>query len=425
MMAASAMAARVAASPVGHGLVLVVAGLVLLLVLAMPKRDRVNGCIDRVELGLGLTYAHNCDSRHITRDARNLGRYLAEASPSRTRPVHVLAVAAVTHVLSPVLVPLAATLGPLKPLAGELLPFYLGAIVVNAGVVALSWMVLVRLVGAGSDALTRAALMGLVVSYDVTVAWFWVPHQILMNLLAPLGGVLAFVTGMRAAHLSVSARAWLGLATAAACLTYGYCLIWPIAFALGIGYAAWTEDRLDPRRMAVVLLPYGAAVVVPLLLWLGAFALAGREVAYEAQSYGQFTWLGTAWKQGTVVRDASARVAELGAFLGGSLGAWGWLSIAAAVGLVGVVSRLLPARRVLTDPVVLGGLVTLGLMLVFNYLQGYHQARLLMFPLLLAQVVILRLLAIASVPRGVAIAATLITLVQVAGGFLGPPTSMD
>ena len=408
-----------------RGLTTWVAALILALALAMPKRDGVNHCIYRVQLGFGLTYAHNCDSSHIARDARNLERYLAEPSPSRSRPVYIVAVAAIAHVLAPVLVPLAAVLKPLQARAGDLLPFYLAGVVFNVAVVALSFQALVRLVGAGGDVLTRAALMGLIASYDLTLAWFWIPHQIPMNILAPLGGALAFVTGMRALHLSPGALVLLGLATSAACLTYGYCLVWPVAFVLGAGFGAVQSGRGNPAQLAVRIWPYAAAVCVPLLLWLGGFAIAGREVAYEAQSVGQFTWPGEAIRSGTLIGEALWRLWRLAGTVTVFLGPWGWLMLAAAVGSGAALRRYRPEVRVVSDPVLAGCLVTAVLMLGFNYLQGYHQARLLLFPLLLAQVAILRLLVRAGVPQAVPVVAAAVTVLQVLGGFLAPPTSME
>lgn len=408
-----------------RGLTLWVAAIIFALALAMPKRDAVNSCIYRVELGLGLTYAHNCDSSHITRDARNLERYLAEPSPSRSRPVYIVSVAAIAHVLAPVLLPLAAVLRPLHARAGDLLPFYLAGVVFNVAVVALSFQALVRLVGAGGDVLTRAALMGLIASYDLALAWFWIPHQIPMNILAPLGGALAFVTGMRALHLSPGALGVLGLATSAACLTYGYCLVWPVAFVLGAAFGQVQADRLDAVRLGLRLWPYATSVCVPLLLWLGGFAVAGREVAYEAQSVGQFAWPGEAFRSGTLIGEALWRLWRLAGIVAGFLGLWGWSMLAAALALGVVLRRFRPEARVVSDPVLVGCLVTAVLMLGFNYLQGYHQARLLLFPLLLAQVTILRLLVLAGVPHAVPAVVAAITVLQVLGGFLAPPTSME
>jgi hypothetical protein len=98
------------------------------------------------------------------------------------------------------------------------------------------------------------------------------------------------------------------------------------------------------------------------------------------------------------------------------------IALAVAAGVT--VRRLRPQLRVATDPVVLGALVTVALMLAFNFSQGYHQARLLMFPVLLAQVVLLRLLAVSGI-GGVGLAAALIALVQLAGNLIGPPASLQ
>jgi hypothetical protein len=407
------------------GPVVLVAAAILLLVLWMPKRDNVNGCIYRVPLGLGASYAFNCDSIHITRDARSISRYLEVASPSRSRPVHILSLAATAHVLAPVLQPLAGLVRPLKARAGELLVLFLAGVVLNVGVLALAHMAIVRLVGAGSEVAARAALMGLVASFDVTLAWFWIPHQVLMNVLVPLGGALAFAAGMRAPLLARGSVVLLGLATAAACLTYGYCLIWPVAFVLGRAWGAVVDRRWEPLAEARVLLPYAAAACLPIVVWLGFFAAAGREVAYEAQSFGQFAWMGEALRTGQLWSTALARGAELAVVMARYQGVGGWMIIVAAIGAAAHAARARPEARVATDPVVLGCLAAGALMLGFNYLQGYHQARQLLFPILVAQVVLLRSLVLAGKASLVAPVAAVVTVLQVAGGFMGPPTSME
>jgi hypothetical protein len=404
--------------------IVAIAAVMLALVFAMPKPAHVSNCIDRIALGLGLTYARNCDSNHITRDARNLVRYLDEVSPSRSRPVHIVAVAALAHVLYPLLVPLAALIKPLGVGAGELLPFYLAAIIFNAGVLAISFWIIQRLIGDVEDAIFPAALMGVLATYDVTLAWFWIPHQILMNVLAPLGAVFTFVTGMRARQLSPYALAILGLVAAAGALTYGYCLVWPLAFGIG---AVWGY-LLSPRRgifeLAAALLPFGLAYLAPFAVWFGPFALLGRDVAYEAQKVGQFGWLREAAASSDVVPALLLRLRVFAVAVLGYVGLWGTIMIALAVAAGVTVRRLRPQLRVATDPVVLGALVTVALMLVFNFSQGYHQARLLMFPVLLAQIVLLRLLAVSGI-GGVGLAAALIALVQLAGNLIGPPASLQ
>lgn len=423
-MGVALQAERRAASSLSWLAIAGIAAAILVLALAMPKRENVSDCIVRIPLGFGLTYANNCDSVHITRDARNLARFVTSPSPSRSRPAHILAVSAVAHVLAPVLVPAAATLAPLKERAGELLPFYLAAIIVNAGVLALAFGAFCRLVGGPWRTLDSVALMALLASYDVTIAWFWIPHQIFMNVLVPLGGTLAFVTGLRAAHLSTRAVALMGLATAAGALAYGYCLVWPVAFGLGVLFAHARDGWSGFSRAVITLLPFGVAFVVPLGLWFGSFWLAGREIAYEAQSAGQFAWVNEALAQRNLIAEIGWRLGRQARALAEFLGLWGGAVIAAAGVAAGFAIRTAPAGHRRIDPVFVGALVTAVLMLTFNFLQGYHQGRLLMFPLLLGQLVLLRTLVLAGRSRFVAPVAAAMALVQVVGGCLGPPSSM-
>ena len=81
--------------------------------------------------------------------------------------------------------------------------------------------------------------------------------------------------------------------------------------------------------------------------------------------------------------------------------------------------------RVLHDRVLQGAALTVALMLVFNYLQGYHQGRQLVFPLLLMVLAILRLLHLTGWTRAQAPLVWGLMALQLALLFHAPPISME
>lgn len=401
-----------------------VMALIALAALWTPKRD-ISDCVRTLHPGLGIRLSHNCDSRHITRDARDLGRFLATSTPSRSRPVHIVALGAATIVLSPALVPASALLARRLPEIGAAaLPSYLAGVVLNGLVLALAAFWMVRLVEA-REPLLAAGVAGLAASYDVTIAWLWVPHQIMLNVLVPVGGVVAWLGGRQAGRASPAAVARLGLATAAACLAYGYCLVWPLAFALGVAATSLERGAWPEPGEIVRALVYGASAAGPLILYFGAYWLAGRDVAYEAQSVGQFQWVAEAWRQGRLPGEAVARLGNLALITGRYLGLHGLALAIAAGGLAALAIRAGRGREVRRDPVLQGATVTLLLMLAFNYLQGYHQARLLLFPLLLLGLAVLRLLPQADATAWRAPVVWGLVALQLALAAARPPISME
>jgi len=377
-----------------------------------PKHDVL--CVSVVKLGKWTSLANNCDSRNIAREADMLDQFLTENTASRTRPVYVFSVAATAHVLAPVLVPAAMLLQGTLAMAKPRVTIFIAAVALNFLLLLQAHAWLVRLIG-HDDFATRLALMGTLATSDIAVAWFWVPHQIFMNLLVPIGGVYLFCQGARSELLPARRLFAGGLFTAAGCLWYGYCLIWPVAFGLGALWGLHDYNRAALIEQARRLLIYGSGVVAPLAVWFGGYWFSGLEVAYEAQSVGQFQWLSEALRAhrlGAALLEhgiAMARVA------GGYLGLHGLLAGIAMLVCLALAGRAGGWRRSLGDAVPVGAVATLLLMLAFNYLQGYHQARLLLFPIALATLVGFRLLQLAGrggliAPAGFALAAVQLTL---------------
>lgn len=366
----------------------VVAASILLAAFFTPKRP-VGDCVSVAHLGAGATLSINCDSRYIARDAKDLDRYLTAESAFRSRPVHIVGLGLIAHVLSPVLVPAAAVASRVVPqIQPELMVYYLAGIVFNAAILALATAGLLWLLDA-KEPMFAMALAGLVASLDVTVAWFWVPHQILMNVLAPVGGVAAYILGRQCNGFSVRGVGGVALAAAAACLAYGYCLVWPPAFEIGlaVSFLRTGEFRSHAARAIVFALLF----CLPLVVWFGAFALQGSQVSYEAQGVGQFQWIGRSLAAGTLLAETKSHLLEVLTVAAATAGYF-CLPLAIIIpGLVGTAAWRGTLRAVIGDRCLQGAMLALALMVMFNFLQGYHQGRLLAFPQLLMTICALRL----------------------------------
>jgi hypothetical protein len=393
-----------------------VAAAIMLAFLFTPKRD-IGECVFTLHFAHAVKWPHNCDSPSIASNALNFERFVSEDNPWRTRPVYIATLGTLAHVLSP----LAVLAGPLMKAARlpggdpavlqrldrtvkRFFTVYLAAVVFNAGVLALMIAGAISLLAPARDT-AALAIAAMLAASDIVAGWVWVPHPIMMNGLVPIGGALAYLFGLSLARRQPGHAAIWGLVQAAGCLTYGLALIWPVLTGLGAIHA-WLLRRepLAPaiRNFAI----FSIAVCLPLLLWFGSYLLRGQMVAYEAQSVGQFQWMGKALAAGNLP------TAMLEQFIG-MLQVWainfrwiGWLVIAGFVLAVGLALRL--GRPVLRDPVIAACLAALLCLTLFTYLQGYHQPRLHVPALSLVSLMTYRLLSQAGRER-LAIAALGVT----------------
>ncbi len=409
---------------------LLLMALVLMLFLFTPKRE-LGDCVRVIPLPLAGHIAANCDSPSIAKYARRLSRFLTEPNPWRTRPAFIATMALAEFILAPVTVPLAALIDKagdyhLSSRQRAALRTYLAIGLFNVWVVLATFALAAWLLGrAAASPLFLTGLAAMVASADIAAGWFWVAHTIMANMLVPLATMAAFVTGTNAAFLRPAWLVGLGLATALACLTYGYFLIVPVAFVLGGLYGlARSRAWRDWPRYATALGLYSLAVIAPLGLYFGAYALAGMPTTYEG-SLGQFAWLPRAFREGAVL---PALVMQLKAFAGtlaAHLGLWGGALLAAVGLLAALAARRRPteARSRSTPPLLLAGTLAIALMLAFNFLQGYYQPRLQM-PLLLALAVMLvHLVERLHGVRAGAVTLWGIALVQVAMAVWAPAVS--
>jgi len=403
---------------------------VVLAVTLFTPRIHPGDCLDVVDLEAGMTVPLNCDSRVVAKQARFLVEYLTQENAWRTRPVHMFATAAITEVAAPGILPLAAAIAKRLPPRQKgirgLLPFYLGAIVINVLILVATFVLFVLLLDARSP-MVIYGLAAIVASFDITVGWFWVPHTIFFNLIVPPSVVMAFLLGMLIRRYQTVEIALLGLLVAAACLSYGFFLIWPVAFVLGAlgGWLRWPEG-LSPGRLLARLAVFSLAVIAPLVIWFGLYYLADLEIAYEAQrAGGQFLWIAEAIRDGRFGEAFSAKYTLFILALTRHLGIYGLGLFALAAGLAGWRVWLVGWRAVFGDPFLIASLVATGLMLGFNLLQGYYPPRLHVPLILIAILIFLWLLRLSPLSRLMAPATWSIAVVQIVLALARSPVSWD
>ncbi len=349
-------------------------------------------CLRTLHIGQYAKVTHNCDTPSMIASTIDLGRFFSEGGPDggpwRTRPVYILLSAAASFVFEPV----AVLVRPLfvRWVTGTYsidnisrrLPLYLGLLALNALVLIVTVRLGAGLLG-GMNTPLAFALGGAIVTTDIVHGWFWVLHFAFMNLLMPMGCIFFFVQGCRFRLLSFCEIMVLGLLVAASILSYGFAITWIPAAMLGWLFMAWRNGRLLPPLLEFThAATFAVAACLPVVLWVAFIHFyMQHSVAYETGLTHQFVWIKEGVAAGqpllTVLGDKMALFKDS---LGQHLLPLALYPLAAAGvllligGLVG--GRDLSASRFARDPVLAGVVTCLLCMLIFNFFQGYFQARL-------------------------------------------------
>jgi hypothetical protein len=280
----------------------------------------------------------------------------------------------------------------------------------------------------GTTPALAAALGTAVATCDLVHGLFWTQHSNFLNIVVPLGCITYFVAGCRARQMTQTSIAVLGLGAGVAALAYAYIVIWLPLFVFGSLYrdlrmAAAPAEML--RGLVRTLVPLGTAGCGPVLAWwaINKYVMHGM-ISYEIDVFRQFVWIADAWHDG---RLGAALAEHWNGYL---RSVWIWLGWPAPVSLAGIALLLWLGRRdwglaqALADPILLAVAVTIVTMLIFNFLQGYYQPRLVNGITLALFVALARTAQKAN--RGALGAAVLLAIAatQVADAFLQPAISL-
>jgi hypothetical protein len=393
-----------------------------------------NDCVTHVVVAHAAHFVHVCDTYGLTEAMDNLGHFLTAPSPWRVHTVYILSGAALAAALSPAAELFRRTLldGRVSGNANTQLilkrfPDYFALMIFNFLVLAAALWIALRLVGAQDSALA-AALAATVATSDLVHGMFWSQHPMFMNLIVPLGSIFYFMWGCRARQTGYGTVVGFGLAVAAFILIYSFTMIWLPAFVLGALYRDWRMGATPAetvRGLWRVLLVFAVAGCGPVLAWLAInMFYLHVNISYEAENLKMFTWLSDAWREG-----------RLGAALSGHwhgylARVWGWLgwqaplSLTAVAGMIWWGYRKWPPAQAAHDPVIVAVIMTIVMMLVFNFLQGLYEPRMVSGIVLALFVALARVAQRTGLAGWGAAALAAISVGQVVYAFVKPAISV-
>jgi hypothetical protein len=353
----------------------------------LPPPELAPECLSRVTVGWAH-FVHVCDSYSMTQVMGDLPGYFTQPNAWWPRPLYIVGGEALAVVFRP-----AALLVRHLLIEGRIsgdrnfavdlflarFPEYFGLMIVNFAVLGATIWMAMRLVGPSACVLA-AALGTAIATCDLVHGLFWTQHSNFLNIVVPLGCITYFVAGCRARQMTQTSIAVLGLGAGVAALAYAYIVIWLPLFVFGSLYrdlrlGAAPAEML--RGLVRTLVPLGTAGCGPVLAWwaFNKYVMHGM-ISYEIDVFRQFVWIADAWHDG---RLGAALAEHWNGYL---RSVWSWLGWPAPVSLSGIALLLWLGRRdwrpvqTLADPILLAVAVTIVTMLIFNFLQGYYQPRL-------------------------------------------------
>jgi hypothetical protein len=402
----------------------------------LPPIEIAPHCVSHVTIARWVHFWHVCDSYSFTEEMMKLPHYLTEPNPFRSRPVYVLAGAGLASVLRPAALPIRTALLD-GHVAGDgdfalgifldRVPEYFALTAINFLILGTALWMAMRLVDPG-DGTLAAALGAAIATSDMVHGMFWTQHSNFLNVIVPLGCITCFILGCRARQTRLLAIAALGLAVGVLILAYASIVIWLPAYVLG---ALYRDFRMasglaeTTRGLFRIVTPLALGGLGPVLSWWAFNTFyVHLPLSYEATTLRQFLWLADAWRDGRL----GAALAEH--WHGYLSQAWAWLGFAAPVSIAGVAlfiwlgRRQWPATQAIGDPILIAVLLTIVCMLIFNFLQGYSQPRLVGGITLALFVALARCAQKADRPQLGALLLLAITAGQVVYAFLEPAISL-
>ena len=400
----------------------------------LPPPELAPKCLSRVSVVHRAHFVHVCDSYTMTQAMVELPRYFTEPTPWRARPVYIIGGEGVAAVFLPAALLVRSLLIDGR-IAGNFavdlflarFPEYFALMVVNFAVLGVTIWMAMRLVDPSQRALA-AALGAALATCDLVHGLFWTQHSNFLNLIVPLGCIAYFVAGCRTRQMTQASIAAFGLAAGIGTLAYAYIIIWLPLFVFGSLYrdlrmAIPSSDTA--RGLIRTLLPLAIAGCGPVLAWwaVNEFWLHGA-ISYEVGVLRQFVWIVDAWRDG---RLGAALAEHWNGYLPR---AWSWLGWPAPVALAGIGLFAWLGRRhwrpvqMISDPIMLAVVLTIVTMLIFNFLQGYYQPRLVNGVTLALFVALARSAQKAERPQAGAAVLLAISTAQIVYAFLEPSISL-
>jgi hypothetical protein len=393
-----------------------------------------NDCVTYVNVGPAAHFVHVCDTYGLTEAMDNLADFLTASSPWRIHTDYILSGAMLSAALSPV-----ATLFRHAVLDGRVsgnantgvilkrFPDYFALAVLNFLILAAALWMALALAGERDGALA-AALATTVATSDLVHGLFWSQHPMFMNLIVPLGSIFYFMWGCRVRQTGYGTVAGFGLAAALCIPIYSFTLIWLPAYVLGALYRDWRMGTTLAETVSGLwrlLLVFSVAGCAPVLAWLAInIFYLHVNVAYEAENLKMFTWLSDAWREG---QFGTALAEHWHGYL---IRVWGWLgwqapvSLAVAALMIWLGRKSWPPAQAARDPILVAVVLTIIMMLVFNFFQGLYEPRMTNGIVLALFVALARVAQRTGLPNWGAVTLLAISVGQVVYAFLEPAVSV-
>ena len=355
-------------------------------------------CIHNVFIYDVIVLPHNCDALSLADRLLQAQTFYTEFHNWKGRPVYHAYGMVAGHALVPVAFPLWAALYPGARAKNQLrkfsvaFNFHLAYFLLNIGVVVACVWVAIRISGVAIASWPAVGLAAAIASTDLVEGGVWLLHTNIFNLVSAFGTLLFVVLGMQRTIIGRGAVLAGGFLIGLGALVYPAIAIAAPGYVCGraIGRFRVENDRRSLMEEALELLAFAAVAAAPVIAWWGANRLFFETGTYLTVDKGHFSWAPLAFKEGKLVEQIAAH--------------WEWffgllMKFSAAEYLLGLGSILLLSLRgglaglkdLATDPVVWAALIAMAGVLSFNFLQGYHAARLMVAAAYLPYVIVARL----------------------------------
>jgi hypothetical protein len=331
-----------------------------------PKTEK-DYCGQYIHLGTHAGFTFNCDAADYCMNADSPARMLGDSAVRQSRPLFVLLASAIGHPLqwltNKLDLPLFRSMGEE---AGRYAGFYMGYILLNFLTLLLSLIffesIAMYITGRSVNKWILLAFQVILVSNEITKAFFWTAHQQFFALLTPLITIW-LVLRLTAQKRTQAEIAMLSFMCGLGMLLYGN-------FLTSFGTIVIVAYLTDRKVHLVHLLKNTTLFLLPTIAWI-SFCIYhhGHYYNHEVVVFRQLVWMKDALNI-SVGNFFSALTNNITAYLS-SFGEMAFFIVAAIVAAISIGKQLAHPPRALQS------FITTGIILaVFFMILGYYEERL-------------------------------------------------
>lgn len=355
-------------------------------------------CIHNVFVYDVAVLPHNCDALSMADKLLDFESFYVTYHNWKGRPVYHAYGAIAGSALVPVAYPIWAALYPgvktknqLKKFSASF-NFHLAYFLLNIGVVIACAWVAIRVSGLETASWPAVALAAAIASTDLVEGGVWLLHTNIFNLVSAFGTLLFIVLGMQRTILTREAVLWGGFLIGLGVLIYPAIAVVAPGYVAGrlLGRLKVANDRASLGSEFVELVLFALMAVLPVVAWWAANRYLFETSTYLTADKGHFSWAAQAWAESDTVARVLTRLGGFYAIVM-KFSAAEYLLALGAIAVLALRNGAQGVRSLIADPVVWAVLIAMAGVLGFNFLQGYHAARLHVAAAYLLYVVIARL----------------------------------